>query len=86
MSIHTNTLEHIQEIYSHFNIPEESTKVKMLSNIFLKNTLTRYRKQSDKMKEYCMKYTDFMIAMREKLHPHRSIFQDQPDVGEVGPF
>jgi len=57
----------IQEIYSHFNIPEESGKVKILSNIFLKNTLTRYRKQTQKMIEYCGKYTDFMIKMREEI-------------------
>lgn len=27
-----------------------------------------------------------LISTREKMYPHRSIFQDQPDVGEVGPF
>ena len=57
----------VQEIYAHFNIPEESSKVKILSNIFLKNTLTRYRKQHLEMSEYCMKYTDFMIKMREEI-------------------
>jgi DNA-directed RNA polymerase beta' subunit len=57
----------IQEIYSHFNIPEESSKIKILSNIFLKNTLTRYRKQIPQMTEYCTKYTDFMIKMREEI-------------------
>lgn len=29
---------------------------------------------------------DLLISVREKILPHRSIFQDQPDVGEVGPF
>jgi len=57
----------VQEIYSHFNIPEESGKVKLLSNIFLKNTLTRYRKQIPQMTEYCTKYTDFMIKMRDEI-------------------
>ena len=27
-----------------------------------------------------------LLAMRRKLHPHRTAYQDQPDVGEVGPF
>ena len=57
----------VQEIYSHFNIPEESGKVKILSNIFLKNTLTRYRKQIPQMTEYCTKYTDYMIKMRDEI-------------------
>jgi hypothetical protein len=29
---------------------------------------------------------ELLISTRKKLHPHRTIFQDQPDVGEVGPF
>ena len=57
----------VQEIYAHFNIPEESGKVKILSNIFLKNTLTRYRKQIPQMTEYCSKYTEFMIKMRDEI-------------------
>jgi DNA-directed RNA polymerase beta' subunit len=67
----------IQEIYSHFNIPEESGKVKILSNIFLKNTLTRYRKQTQKMAEYCTKYTDFMIKMREEIITN--VFKNKSD-------
>jgi DNA-directed RNA polymerase II subunit RPB1 len=34
-----------QDIYNHYLIPEESGKVKTLSNIFLKNTMTRLKKQ-----------------------------------------
>ena len=56
-----------QDIYSHFIIPEESNKTKVLSNIFLKNVLTRYKKQMDKMKEHTLKYTQFMIEMRDKI-------------------
>ena len=56
----------IQEIYSHYNILEEgenklASKNKGLSDIFLKNTLTRYKKQKNQMKVYCEKYVKFMI-------------------------
>ena len=57
----------VQEIFAHFNIPEETGKVKTLTNIFLKNTMTRYKKQIPQMAEYCRKYTDFMIKMREEI-------------------
>jgi pyruvate/2-oxoglutarate/acetoin dehydrogenase E1 component len=29
---------------------------------------------------------NLLVSTREQLHPHKSIYQDQPDVGEVGPF
>ena len=41
-----------QDIYAHYLIPEEKGNVKTLGNIFLKNTMTRYKKQnSDFMKK-----------------------------------
>ena len=39
----------IQDIYAHYLMPEESGKVKTLGNIFLKNTMTRYKKQHEEM-------------------------------------
>ena len=57
----------IQEIFAHFNIPEETGKVKILNNIFLKNTMTRYKKQLPQMIQQCTKYTDFMVKMREEI-------------------
>jgi DNA-directed RNA polymerase II subunit RPB1 len=57
----------IQDIYAHFNIPNENGKFKSLSNIFLKNTMTRYKKQVNDMENYCQKYTKMMIDMREQI-------------------
>ena len=34
-----------QDIYNHYLVPEQSGKVKTINNIFLKNTMTRYKKQ-----------------------------------------
>ena len=57
----------IQDIYMHYNIPDESGKNKILSGVFMKNVMTRYRKQLPNMQEYCKKYTDFMIEMRKSI-------------------
>lgn len=57
----------VQEIYAHFNILEESDKSKVLSKVFLKNALARYRNQKAKMMELNQKYTDFMIQMRGEI-------------------
>jgi DNA-directed RNA polymerase II subunit RPB1 len=56
-----------QDIYAHFNIPDENAKSKVLSNIFLKNTLTRFKKQSQKMNDLCLKYSNMMIEMRSQI-------------------
>jgi DNA-directed RNA polymerase II subunit RPB1 len=69
----------VQDIFAHFNIPEESGKNKILSHIFLKNTMTRYKKQSEKMSEYCTKYTDMMIKMRDEII--KNVFGNKGDSG-----
>ena len=56
-----------QDIYTHFNIPDENAKSKILSNIFLKNTLTRFKKQAQKMNDMCLKYSNMMIEMRAEI-------------------
>ena len=72
----------IQEIYSHYNIFEEgenklASKNKALSNVFLKNVFTRYKKQKDQMKVYCDKYVKFMIEKRKQLISH--VFKNKLD-------
>ncbi len=55
-----------QDIYNHYLIPEESGKVKTLSNIFLKNTLTRLKRQQP----------DYAVAMKDLIDVmmnHRTI-------------
>ena len=67
-----------QEIYSHFILPENNNKSNILSSVFLKNTLTRYNKQKKSMKEYCDKYTQFMIQMRDKII--KNVFKGKGDI------
>ena len=69
----------VQDIFAHFNIPEESGKNKTLSHIFLKNTMTRYKKQSKEMATYCSKYTDLMIQLRNDIVKH--VFGNKGDSG-----
>jgi DNA-directed RNA polymerase II subunit RPB1 len=55
----------IQEIYGHYNVPEEKTKTKSLTGMFTKSAYTRYKKQEDQFKVKCQFYTDYMIEKRD---------------------
>jgi DNA-directed RNA polymerase II subunit RPB1 len=67
----------IQDIYAHFNMPTEDAKTKVLSAMFVKNALTRYRKQVDDFNEKAQKYTNFMIESRDEIIKH--IFKNKDD-------
>jgi DNA-directed RNA polymerase beta' subunit len=67
----------IQDIYSHYNVPDEPAKMKAFSQIFLKNTMTRLRKQKEDAQKKCKFYTDMMIEMREKVI--KNVFKGKDD-------
>ena len=67
----------IQDIYAHFNIPDESGKYKSLSIMMLKNTLTRFKKQLIQMNEKCKQYTDFMVQKRVDII--KNVFHNKGD-------
>ena len=67
----------VQDIYAHFNVPDENGKSKILSNIFLKPTMTRFKKQLPKMNDYCIKYSDMMIEMRNEII--KNVFKNKGD-------
>ena len=66
-----------QDIYSHFLLPEESSKVKSLNNIFLKNTMTRYKKQNVDLMKKTSEYIEMMIKMREEII--KKVFKNKSD-------
>jgi DNA-directed RNA polymerase II subunit RPB1 len=66
-----------QDIYAHFNIPDENAKSKLLSNIFLKNAMTRFKKQAQQMNEICLKYSNMMIEMRSEII--KNVFKKKSD-------
>ena len=67
----------IQDIYAHFNIPDEAGKMKTLSLFFLKNTMTRLKKQLTETQEKCKIYTDFMIKSRDDIVKY--VFKNKGD-------
>ena len=70
----------MQDIYSHFNVPDEIGNTKSLSHIFLKNVLTRYKKQQKEMIEFCLHYTKFMVEMRDELVKNVFKYKDESTV------
>jgi len=66
-----------QDIYAHYLIPEEKGSVKTLGNIFLKNTLARYKKQNKEFMDKTQEYIDMMIKNRESIVKH--VFKNKGD-------
>ena len=66
-----------QDIYAHFLVPEETGKIKTLSNIFLKNVNARYKKQLVDFMDKTQKYIDMMIEKRESLIKY--VFKNKGD-------
>jgi DNA-directed RNA polymerase II subunit RPB1 len=60
----------IQDIYAHYALPDDTNNSKILSSIFLKNVLARYKNQKKTMDDYNQKYTDMMVQMRKELVNH----------------
>ena len=57
----------IQDIYGHFNIPDETGKMKTLSTFFEKSAMSRFKKQNKDTQEKCKFYTDMMIQARDEI-------------------
>jgi DNA-directed RNA polymerase II subunit RPB1 len=66
-----------QDIYNHYLIPEESGKVKALSNIFLKNTMTRLKKQQVEFAAKMSELVDEMITLRTSIV--KNVFRNKGD-------
>ena len=67
----------VQDIYAHFNIPDEAGKMKMLSQFFVKNTMSRFKKEFKETQEICKKYTDMMIENRNNIV--KNVFKNKGD-------
>ena len=57
----------IQEIYAHYNLPDESAKAKIIGKILIKNTYTRYKKQQEAFNKKNKEYTESMIQLRNDI-------------------
>jgi len=67
----------VQDIHSHYLVPEETGKIKTLNNIFLKNTMTRYKKQQVDFMKKTDEYIKMMIDMRESII--KNVFKNKGD-------
>jgi len=67
----------VQDIYAHYLIPEEKSKVKTLNNIFLKNTMARYKKQNIDFMKKTSEYIEMMIKFREDII--KNVFKNKSD-------
>jgi DNA-directed RNA polymerase II subunit RPB1 len=66
-----------QDIYNHYLIPEETGKVKTLNNIFLKNVMTRLRKQENNFAFEMNKLVEDMISKRDIII--KNVFKNKGD-------
>ncbi len=67
----------IQEIYEHYNISEEKFKMKAMTAMFLKPTITRFKKQIVETNAKCKIYTDFLIKSRDEIVKNVFAFKDE---------
>jgi DNA-directed RNA polymerase II subunit RPB1 len=66
-----------QDIYNHYLVPEETGKVKTLGNIFLKNTMTRVKKQEKEFAVNMNELVETMIERRENII--KNVFNNKGD-------
>jgi len=57
----------IQEIYAHYNLPDESAKSKIIGQILIKNTYSRFKKQLEMTNKKNKEYTENMIQLRNEI-------------------
>jgi DNA-directed RNA polymerase II subunit RPB1 len=67
----------VQDIYNHYLVPEESGKVKTLTNIFLKNTMTKMKKQQVEFAKEMSSLVDKMIQNRKSII--KNVFKNKGD-------
>ena len=67
----------IQEIYAHYNLPDESGKSKIIGQILIKNTYSRYKKQLESLNKKNKEYTENMIQLRNEIIQY--VFKNKGD-------
>ncbi len=57
----------IEEIYGHYQMPNDSTSDSIYSTLYTKQTLTRFKKQKTELKSKTQFYIDYLIDNRKKI-------------------
>jgi DNA-directed RNA polymerase beta' subunit len=66
-----------QDIYSHYLLPEEKGSLKTLNSIFIKNVMTRYKKQQVDLINKIDDYIKMMIKNRDSII--KNVFKNKSD-------
>ena len=66
-----------QDIYAHFLLPQEKADAKLLSQVFVKNVLTRQKKQMPAFIGKMQPYLDFMMTAKDRIV--KNIFKNKGD-------
>ena len=67
----------IQELYSHYTLPDDTGVNKEINKIFEPQALKRFKRQKDKMKERNKEVTEKMIDIRESII--KNVFKNKSD-------
>ena len=67
----------IQDIYNHYIVPEETGKIKTLNNIFLKNIMTKMKKQHIDFSKEMNTLIEKMITVRSNII--KNVFKNKGD-------
>ena len=67
----------IQDIYAHYNIPDETKHTKLLKQIFMKNVMKRHMGQLQEFNASSQLYTDFMCHQRDEII--KNVFKNKGD-------
>lgn len=70
----------IQEIYSHFNIPNDKSSIKSLQQIMDRKLYAKYKKEFVETNKKCKFYTDLMIQNRDEIIKSIFKYKDESDV------
>lgn len=57
----------IQDIYTHYSIPEDKQDLKAMSAMFVKSVYARQKKQSEEIKSKTKYYSEYMIKARDDI-------------------
>ena len=57
----------IEEIYGHYQMPNDKTKDSIYTTLYTKQAYTRFKKQKTEMEKKCKEYIDYIIKMRKDI-------------------
>tara|TARA_B110000261_G_scaffold164424_2_gene213906 strand:- start:1563 stop:7613 length:6051 start_codon:yes stop_codon:yes gene_type:complete len=57
----------IEEIYGHYQMPNDSTKNMIYSTLYTKQAYTRFKKQKTDVEKKCKSYINYLLEMRKEI-------------------